>query len=441
MATAYKIHVSPTEDVGVFNLTPREDSAQKVSELLQEDMQKHDIYFNDKGFHNHIVHHLLSIYALGASPDDVQRAYDTNDEYQRPSRPIDEDLVQKFQDRDEFCQFLGQRPKYVQYLAHFQREIEERGVDAVLQEYLFAGTEFADDMLTRLFASFAHPWIHLGFGIEFHQPAIVAQGLAETTTHDPKGLAQYFFLAEKEATSRKQKNEPSALLVDLQAKIRADQKIRDSVIYEDPEKLKALIERAGGDLVGYASQFLVKPAEIDEKMAELMNATVYFAATSQRTDKPVKFDFYYMHCLNSNIFLPTYLSLPFLTQNDKARLLEWKARVDLALYVSRRPLEPMPNVVTEYPLKKTWNEAARATITHPGEDGHASKLVRMLALGENVCKGYEGKKGFPVKGDMWLRVANMCADSIYPPGPMPGRWIFGYGFDEAWDVELVDPQE
>lgn len=55
MATAYNIQVSPTEDVGIFNMNPRADSARKVSDLLQEDMQKHDIYFNDKGFHSEIA--------------------------------------------------------------------------------------------------------------------------------------------------------------------------------------------------------------------------------------------------------------------------------------------------------------------------------------------------------------------------------------------------
>lgn len=98
------------------------------------------------------MHHLLTIFSLGASPEEIQRAYDTNDEYQRPSKPIDKSLVQKFQNRDEFRQFLGQRPKYVQYLAHFQREIDSRGVNAVVEEYLFAGDEFADAMLARLFA-------------------------------------------------------------------------------------------------------------------------------------------------------------------------------------------------------------------------------------------------------------------------------------------------
>lgn len=121
-----------------------------------------------------------------------------------------------------------------------------------------------------------------------------------------------------------------------------------------------------------------------------------------------------MHCLNSNIFLPTFLSLPFLTEQSKVRLIEWKARVDLALYASRHPLEPLPDVVTNYPTNKSWQQAAHATITHPGEDGHASKLVRMLGLGEKVCKGYEGKEGFLVQGDMWLRLANMCKfDSVF----------------------------
>lgn len=39
-------------------------------------------------------------------------------------------------------------------------------------------------MLVRLHAGFLHPMIHLGFGVEFQQPAIIAEALAQAAVHD-----------------------------------------------------------------------------------------------------------------------------------------------------------------------------------------------------------------------------------------------------------------
>lgn len=50
MATARRIQLS-TSDCGVFSSGVREDSAQVASELLQEDLEKHHVYFNNMGFH------------------------------------------------------------------------------------------------------------------------------------------------------------------------------------------------------------------------------------------------------------------------------------------------------------------------------------------------------------------------------------------------------
>ncbi|KAI5292019.1 hypothetical protein KEM55_008149, partial [Ascosphaera atra] len=273
MATAYKVKLLPEDGATMkhFNLGPRKDTAEKVSELLQKDLDEHCIYFNDSGFHDHIVHHLLSIYVLGASPEDVQRAYDTNASYQRPSKPVDQDFVKKIHDREEFRSHLGDRSKYSQYLAYFQTEIDARGVESVLQEYIFAQDELADDMLCRLFAGFVHPFIHLGFGLEFNQPAIIAQALAETATHQEKGLGDFLHKAEYAAAHYQL--QVSQTLSDLQEAVRKDEKIANAVTYDDADKLGALIKRAGDRMVHYTSQFRASHLTIDQKMAEIMNAS------------------------------------------------------------------------------------------------------------------------------------------------------------------------
>lgn len=52
MATAKKIILSPTNDTGVWGTGVTEDSARAASEVLQEDMEKHHVFFNNMGFHS-----------------------------------------------------------------------------------------------------------------------------------------------------------------------------------------------------------------------------------------------------------------------------------------------------------------------------------------------------------------------------------------------------
>lgn len=71
MATAYKINV-PVTNTGLWKFDQKDAAASKVSELLQEDLevwtnctlhgserfanivQKHHVFFNQEGFHNHV---------------------------------------------------------------------------------------------------------------------------------------------------------------------------------------------------------------------------------------------------------------------------------------------------------------------------------------------------------------------------------------------------
>lgn len=100
------------------------------------------------------------------------------------------------------------------------------------------------------------------------------------------------------------------------------------------------------------------------------------------------------------------MELPYLDQKSKLRLLEWKGRMDLAMYVSRNSPKLPLDEVTQYPAKNDWKTVISRSVTHPDDDGHLVKLVRALAHGENVCKPFE-KDGMPISGDMWLRIGNM----------------------------------
>ena len=87
----------------------------------------------------------------------IEKHYKDNASYQRPSMPVEERIVEDMSDPDHFHQYLGKEKYYIDFLVFWQSEMEKKGWENVLNEYLFAGGERADDLLTRMYAGMI-PW-------------------------------------------------------------------------------------------------------------------------------------------------------------------------------------------------------------------------------------------------------------------------------------------
>lgn len=332
-------------------------------------------------------------------------------------------------DTGKFASYVGDERHYHDFLVFFQEEMEKTSMPEVINKYLFAGDERADDLLSRLFAGFLHPIIHLGFGLEFQQPAIVAEGLAQAAVHGPY-MSKFFLPAEKAAKDRA--SEPSKTIVELLDEIHADQELREAPRWSDGNKLRdGIIGRAADRMVAVASQFRVKPDELEQRTAEMTNAAAYYTAGAQREGHQRKYDFYCMHCVNCSIFFSTFLKQDWLSEANKVRLLNWKVWNDLAMYASRKSPDIRLDLVRSYKPKKPsgWDEIQDRVIAFE-DDGHASKLVRAMAHGQQICKPYEDRDEFRVKHDDWLQMGHMAIDSVEAGEP---HWVRSAGFDEAWD--------
>ncbi|KAK5789410.1 hypothetical protein VI817_008534 [Penicillium citrinum] len=418
MATATEIHLSPATDSGVFAVQTTEDAARVASEVLQEDMENHHVFFNDQGFHS-------------ASPDEIRNAYVRNKNYQRPAFPVDRNMVEALRDTKKFQEGLFKKENYSNYLAFFQDEIDAKGVGAVLNEYVFAGDERAESMMSRLFGGLIHPLIHLGFGLEYNQPAIVAQALAQAAVHEDWIGPEYFVPAENLAGGIGKRGSKS--LFQLLNEIRTDKKLAQSTKFSDGNKIReGPLHRARDEMLNYASQYTVSEDQIEERVADMINTVSYYTGAAQRPDKNVKIDFFLIHCVNSSIFFSKIVQLPFLDTQSKLRLLEWKGRMDLVMYVSRGSPELRLNEVTQYPVTNDWSGVFSHCIKHPGDDGHLVKLVRALAHGEKVCEVVDKDSQMPIVGDMWLKIGNMAVDSTADGIDDGAMWIRSTGFDEAW---------
>lgn len=136
----------------------------------------------------------------------------------------------------------------------------------------------------------------------------------------------------------------------------------------------------------------------------------YFTSAAQRPDKQIKFDFFYIHGLNSTIFLSKIIRLPYLDDVTKARILEWTGRLDLLLYVAYGAADLHLDEITRYSAAKSWEEIYSYCNGQSSDDGHLPKLVRALKNGERACRPFEDRAeelGLKIKGDMWLKIANM----------------------------------
>ena len=145
-----------------------------------------------------------------------------------------------------------------------------------------------------------------------------------------------------------------------------------------------------------------------------------------------------------------------MSDKNKARLLEWKGRLDLCMYASRRSPEPRMDVIDNYEpmhperakdtMAGSW-DGIFTRVLHHDDDGHAAKLVRALAHGGDICAAYSMNDPlFRIKGDMWLQLGHMgklpryhfciwltmllAIDSVEDTGV---AWVRSAGFPQAWE--------
>jgi hypothetical protein len=140
-----------------------------------------------------------------------------------------------------------------------------------------------------------------------------------------------------------------------------------------------------------------------------------------------------MHCVNSSIFFSAFLSPTnnFLTPATKRRLLEWKVWNDITMYVSRGCPDLLLDQITHYtPAHDSDWSSIIQRVNKLDDDGHASKLIRALAHGEQACAKYEASDAFVIKGDMWRKLGHMAIDSVEAGEP---HWVRSCGFDAAWE--------
>ena len=441
-SNASQLRLTP-QTMGMVNASsPPIGAIDTANRLLQRNHDEFHITWNDAGLHNHIAHALLTLYSLGANSEQLQRAFDDGQEIQRPRPSYSEGSDVQLSDPDIFYGALGRQENYRDYLDFFTKAIERDGWKRIVNKYCFERGRIADELFARLFSGGYHPLIHLGFGIEFEQPAIIAEALAECAIHDEGAGRAFLNSAEVMASAGWTfESPPEVSLAKLIDSIHATDELRTAARWEDPNKMQSVFDRVGTKMEIVAVLFQVRPDTLKRKEAEMISACAYFTGAAQRADNAIKMDFFYMHDVTSSIFVSVILAQDWISDSAKVRLLEWKGRLDLAWYASRGAPRLNIDAINDYQPTMSagmdWPDLYQA-VNSMHDDGHVAKIIRAFKNGEEVCARFaelEGTPAFPVRGAAWLKLAQMAYDSTVntePDGEIP-KWVMNAGFDQAWD--------
>ena len=249
-----------------------------VAELLQENHNKHHCYFNEKGFHNHLVHGVLASYSLGATPERLRAIYESHAVEQRPLGSIKKNFTPV-----DWKSEVGNQEFYASYLEFFRQEVPKLGRVEAIVKYAFD-----TDVIGRTFSGAFHPLIHLGYGIDFGIDAIVAEGLAMmavTSTMMSPFVVAPATKVEKVTTkiaSQLSISEPTSAktVVDILSALREDRELDNVTFYPEVNKTMDVAKSkvAASKVQKLLSEWKVEGMCVLYKLCVFVKATVSIMA-------------------------------------------------------------------------------------------------------------------------------------------------------------------
>jgi len=449
-----------------------------------KDAESHHCFFRATGFHNHLSHHLLAVYDLGASAGLLQKIYADEATSQRPIilEPKDESIVVS---KDNWIQYLENQSAYGAFVKFFAEEVKDLGVTGVLEKYIFDPevNKNGIDMLSRVMAGVLHPLIHIGYGAEFGDQTLIATGLSEAAMTRP--LPRNLFHSEK--AEERVETSQSITLLELLAQVYESKTLHPPMPY-DPDLLLSVRTRLalanGGaeEIHRICSQYGIfgdfKEADLASKVEEcIWVSTLLMASTSREGRKP-RIDFFLMHLVTSSLFLKPFFAVLEKPAHKVALLNAYiptfvltiltrgRPRINPKLLMSytdkpRPPVSagklPEPNSTSESlgnPQNDTdynpWPTIIEAVQYH--QDSHVPKTLRTLifasqnygdkapgtAIGAfHRDSGAETHNGTgEIDGTIFVRAAGLVMETLgwVSYGEKGGRWDGGaLGWDAAWD--------
>ncbi|KAH7103905.1 hypothetical protein BKA62DRAFT_694987 [Auriculariales sp. MPI-PUGE-AT-0066] len=436
-----------------------EESARALAKWLKENHVNFHCFFNSQRFHNHLAHHLLAAYKLGAKPSLIQAAYEEHAPTQVKAFPSPGKI-----DEGNWKEHLGDDKYYQAYLDFFAHHVLKDGIASALNKYVFSDeanwadqtdAEKAPRMLDRFFSGVLHPLIHFGHGPEFGIPGMAVEGLAWTAVHNP--TAKVLLPPEIFQASNPVNGEHSFTLLSMMLE---DTAFAPGKIFDPDEteaKLAETFNAEGDRIYSYAKLWNCDISDATSLASRLEEiswlAALTYGVGGWSQQRPFKADFFLMHLVTSSLFAPSIISQ--LDKKSQALFLRGYAIMTFAVWVSRgRPrfdikafLEKtstsvLPPVESPKPDKacldqenmhqNAWYALLQSTLSHPDE--HLVKaqraLVHYATLYGDRPKGYwsgtklEGAE--ELDGSLFVRASGLTLKALgrVREGEPAGGWDF-----------------
>ncbi|KAJ2036567.1 hypothetical protein GGI01_000290 [Coemansia sp. RSA 376] len=348
--------------------------------LCARDYLENHTFFNDQQYHNHLNHHLLAVFSMGASAKRLQEVFDINNNYQRPSLALASDVTIT---TDNYTEYLSKEEYYPNYIAFYRHELAESNGDwnAVVSKYFFDPQVFPLAMSGLL-----HPFIQLGYGLEFKSEAIIACALAQVSVHKK----QFSYALDSETFDEiccgDESNAVGLSLLDILNRMRNDSDTA-AIAYNDDPYTEDNRSHAQALAVKYAKLWTVESSEsaVKEKSMEAVSVIALVYGSLTRPGYHPTLEFGIMHNLTSSYFLPIFLeALPL---DNQVRLLHAYIVTFLYMFAAKGcpPLYIQPELTStnthsveasESLGGNPWMDIFTKAIAN--NDMHVSKVVRAL---------------------------------------------------------------
>ncbi|KAG6833346.1 hypothetical protein H0H87_008522 [Tephrocybe sp. NHM501043] len=319
-------------------ITPQ--STETIQKIIQDSQERWHIFFDrDYRPHNHAVHYTLALWALGADNEIIKAAYNIDCAYLMPRFESPGEIT-----AENFDEHLGDDGYYSAYLAFFTEIVKKQGTASALEEYVFSqnanfvhGKQHKDQpaMLDRCMDGILHSMIHIGNGLEFGVPGLVAEGLAWTAVHFksssnviPESLwktpapttavasitSQFQGVALGESTASTRPRPINIHALTILARILKDTRFDAIPAVAHYEVVYSNINDKYGDVISeYLRAWTFNqndPHEAEHKIEELIYAnTIIYAVGGWAKDKAFNTDFFNIHLVTSSLFLSSICNI------------------------------------------------------------------------------------------------------------------------------------
>jgi hypothetical protein len=170
---------------------------------------------------------------------------------------------------------------WTDYLDFFDGVVKEKGIEETLVEYAFH-----PEIMPRLVSSSLHSLLHIGLGMEFKEPMIVAEGIAQAIVHSNRSgyvIDTNFWEYSTEYTP----------IAEILRQIEYDERLDDVLLYSDDYKLTSILLRKPDIIREYVKKFGINEKTLLSRYEELYRSIIIVYATcAQRPDLTgVRLDF------------------------------------------------------------------------------------------------------------------------------------------------------